>query len=336
MSFALRAHVLTWFRPVAAVRQAFRRWWQKRLPLTDTLLLTQRNVYILPSRAGLVFALTLLVLLLASINFRLSLGHVLTFLLAGSAAVSMHITHSTLRGLTLQLRPPKAGFAGSPVLLDVTLSTTGAARFGIGLQVESDASGRPTWTDVDAGGHAQAQVSFVPARRGLHGVPVLSVETRFPLGLFRAWAIWRPSARVLVYPRLEQPPAPLPGARASAGDRTSVRRSSDSGEVEGIRGYRRGDPLKLVVWKKAARNLETGGDLVSRDTSAVTPQELWLDWQATAGLAVEDRLSRLAAWVVAAEHAGARYGLQMPGVHIAPDTGEGHQRRCLEALALWQ
>ena len=55
------------------------------------------------------FALTLVVLLLASINYQLNLGYVLTFLLAGSGVVSMHVTHGTLRGLTLHLRPVGAG-----------------------------------------------------------------------------------------------------------------------------------------------------------------------------------------------------------------------------------
>ena len=71
--------------------------------------LTQRNIYILPTKAGLAFALTLMVLLLASINYQLNLGYVLTFLLAGSGVVSMHLTHGTLRGLTLHLQPPSAG-----------------------------------------------------------------------------------------------------------------------------------------------------------------------------------------------------------------------------------
>src|SRR5574343_3478 len=54
--------------PLAALRRQVSRWMQARLPLSDTLLLTQRNVYILPTGAGWMLALTLLVLLLASIK----------------------------------------------------------------------------------------------------------------------------------------------------------------------------------------------------------------------------------------------------------------------------
>ncbi|MEO8151508.1 MAG: DUF58 domain-containing protein [Rhizobacter sp.] len=321
--------------PAAGVRKRFRAWWQKRLPRTDTLLLTQRNVYILPTRAGLMFGVTLIVLLLASINYQLSLGYVLTFMLAGSGVVSMHITHNTLRGLTLHLRPPTTVFAGAPALLDITLTSPGKARFGIGLRMESTPAATLSWTDVPEGGQAHVQVSFVPTVRGRYEVPALSAETRFPLGLFRAWSVWRPEALVLVYPQPERPAAPLPPAHAIPGGPTA-RRSNDGGEIEGIRGYRRGDAMKMVVWKKAARNLETGGDLVSRDTSASVQQQLWLEWQQCAGLAPEDRLSRLTAWVLAADRAGAEHGLRAPGLEIAPGHGDAQRKRCLEALALWR
>ena len=35
--------------PMVGVRKRFTRWWQARLPLSDTTVLTQRNVFILPT-----------------------------------------------------------------------------------------------------------------------------------------------------------------------------------------------------------------------------------------------------------------------------------------------
>ena len=52
------------------------------------MILTQRNVYILPTAPGLMLALTLLLLLVTSINYQLNLGYLLTFLLAGCAAMA--------------------------------------------------------------------------------------------------------------------------------------------------------------------------------------------------------------------------------------------------------
>lgn len=319
----------------AALARRFRAWADARQPRTDTLRLTQRNVYILPTRAGWMYALTLVVLLLASINYQLNLGYLLTFLLAGSGLVSMHVTHATLRDLTLHLKPPEPAFAGGGVRLDVVLTSEAAARHGIGLKLAGTDDRTRVWIDVPARGQAPAQVGFVAARRGLEPTPALTADTRFPLGLFRAWTLWRPVTAALVYPRLESPAAPLPALRATPGG-PEIARSRDSGEVEGVRAYRRGDPMQLIAWKKAAKSFAAGGELVSRDTVASARHELWLEWQAAGALAPEERLSRLAAWVVAAERAGVEYGLRLPGTEIAPAHGDAHRHRCLEALALWR
>ena len=321
--------------PAAFARARFRTWWQARLPRTDSQTLTQGNVYIVPTKAGWMFALTLMVLLLASINYQLNLGYVLTFLLAGSGVVSMHVTHGTLRGLTLHLRPVAPASSGDPAVLDIVMTSPGTPRFGIGLRLLDAPGATLAWTDVPGGGQATAHVSFVPNARGLHEVPTLSAETRFPLGLFRAWTVWRPAARILVYPRPESQ-APLPPAARPVVGGPARSRHSESGEIEGVRAYRRGDPMKLVAWKKAAQALETGTELVSRDTSVSSPHEIWLDWSACAAMAPEERLSRLAAWTLAAERAGTDFGLRLPGLEIAPEGGETQRRRCLEALALWQ
>ena len=102
-----------------------------------------------------------------------------------------------------------------------------------------------------------------------------------------------------------------------------------------MRGYRRGDPLKLVVWKQVARSQARGSDeLVSRDTQQAQRYELWLDFGQTGLPDTEAKLSRLCAWVLQADKLGVDYGLRLPGQEIKPAEGDGHRRRCLEALAL--
>jgi len=83
--------------------------------------------------------------------------------------------------------------------------------------------------------------------------------------------------------------------------------------------------------QKAAKAMEAGGDLVSRDTQTSAHRQLWLDWQACAMLAPEERLSRLTAWTLAAHRAGADHGLRLPGIELAPASGEAQRRRCLPA-----
>lgn len=328
------ARQTAWLHPISYVRGRIQHFWMSRLTPRDSTTLTQRNVYILPTRPGWMMALTLLVLLVASINYQLNLGYVLTFLLTGTAVIGMHVCHGTLRGITMNLVAPDAHFVGASVPISIHLvSKRKSIRYGIGLAVWGNEHW--SWTDVPAQGSTKVQVSFTPTHRGLHPLPTLTAETRFPLGTFRVWTVWRPAAQALVYPAPETHPPPLPPGEPRAGGASTVQRH-DTGEFDGVRGYRRGDPLKLVVWKKVAK----ADELVSRDAQQVQRLELWLDLNHT-GLAggsqasLEARLSRLCAWVLLAEKQGLRYGLRLAGRDIAPDSGEAHQRNCLQALAVY-
>ena len=174
-------------------------------------------------------AATLLVLLVASINYQLNLGYLLTFLLAGSAVVGMHVCHATLRGLTLASGAARAAVRRRTArrCRVVLTNERKAARYGIGLAVlDATHEDRWAWTDVPAPGQRHRGGRLPAERRGLHRVPPLTAETRFPLGTFRVWTVWRPAAQVLVYPAPESacrrrcrrasraPAAPGPLARA--------------------------------------------------------------------------------------------------------------------------
>ncbi|WP_162595045.1 DUF58 domain-containing protein [Variovorax sp. PBL-E5] len=319
----------------AALRSRIDRWFLSRRPPSDTLELTQRNVYIVPTPAGWMLAATLLLLLIASINYQLNLGYLLTFLLAGSVAVGMHVCHGTLRGLALHLAAPEAQYAGTAAVLRVVLhNARRSTRYGIGMAVRH--SGQWSWSDVPAQGSTTVEVAFKPERRGLHPVPTLTAETRFPLGTFRVWTVWRPASRVLVYPAPESNPPPLPPGKPLDGEPASAPMQAHvAGEYDGVRAYRRGDPLKLVVWKRAARAQAVGSEeLVSRDTQQTRQQELWLDAQLAGLPDFEARLSRVCAWVLMADRLGVTYGVRIGSRSVAPSQGEGHKRKCLEVLAL--
>ena len=304
---------------------------------TETWTLTQRNLYILPTVSGWAYAAMLVVMLVASINYQLSLGYALTFLLAGCALVSMHLTHRTLLGLTLHVRPVQAVHAGEPATVEVVLANPGGRRDSVGLHFhEADGEGLAdarAWCEVPALGQAAASLRLQPRTRGLHPVPAIVVDTRFPFGLFRAWTVWRPAATFLAWPAPEVPPPPLP-AQAESGSQATPTRTDDGSELEGVRAWRRGDTLRQVVWKKAART----GELVSRETGTSASRQSWLEWQHSAapGLSIEQRLSRLAAWVELAHRLDLPVGLRLPGQEWPPGHGDAHRVALLGALALWR
>lgn len=325
-----------------SLRGRFQAWFENRLPLTDQVTLTQRTVYILPTRPGLMLGVTLMVLLVASINYQLNLGYLLTFLLAGCALIGMHVCHGTLRGLAMQLAAPPAAYAGALAACDVCLTNAkSSTRYGIGVRMlhpSNVKSAAPSWawTDVPPQGSSTVQLAFTPAQRGRHRIPTLMAETRFPLGTFRVWTVWRPALQILVYPQPEPQPPALPSGEYRAGNAAVSARPQSSGELEGVRAYRRGDPMKRVIWRKAAKSDGQSGSsgLVVRDSQQAEQQQLWLDYGSAGAGTVEHKLSRLCAWVLQADRLGVEYGLRLPACELAPASGEQHKRTCLEALAL--
>ena len=272
--------------PVRFVRQRVRRWMEARLPRSDTQELTQRNLYILPTKAGWMLLLTLVVLLLAAINYQINLGYLLTFMLAGAASVGMYSCHNNLRGIHLHLQPPAAVFAGQALPLKIELAQKGKRpRYGIGMALWGSEDW--AWLDVPPQGSASVQLAWPAVQRGWHTCPTLRAQTHYPLGHFRVWTLWCPASQILVYPQPESPCPPLPVGVATAGEQASASSHAASGEFDGVRPYRRGDALKTIVWKKMAK----GGALVSRDSQQLHSTQLWLDYQQTAGDRKSTRLN---------------------------------------------
>ena len=76
-----------------------RNWFYGYAPLErGTVVLGHRRVYIVPTRLGWMYAATLGILLVGSINYALQLGFALTFLLAGMGIAGMvHTTRNLAR-----------------------------------------------------------------------------------------------------------------------------------------------------------------------------------------------------------------------------------------------
>lgn len=316
----------------ASVSLRLRQWLLSRRKPVDSWTLTQRNIYIVPTRAGLAFCLTVLLLLIASINYQLNLGYALTFLLAGSALASMHMTHASLRGLTLHVRPPAPAFAGDDAALEIIVTNPGAARHGVGLAIEPADQNPPAfaWADITAQGQSSVHVAISTSRRGRHALPALRAESRFPFGLFRAWSVWLPAGQVWVWPAQETPPPPLPEAEPVAGNQRS-RNEQNRSEFDGVRAWRRGDSLRQVVWKKVAHT----GEMVSRDSTEGAGHHLWLSWAQTRQTDTEGRLSRLCSWVLQAEAKELAWGLRLPGQALEVGHGSAHRDAALQVLAEW-
>jgi len=313
---------------LATIRQSISDWiFRAQVPEVAPVTLVQRRIFILPSKQGYAFGMTLLLLLVASINYALSLGFVLTFTLASMAGVAMLHTWRNLAHL--QLRPGRSDpvFAGETANFTVTVETPSQARFSIAMRRKD---GEPVYADVVPGETASIALPVAAAHRGRVRCGRIEVFTRYPVGLFHAWSYVDFGTTLLVYPRPDTR-AGTPPAQSKSSSEEGIPVPGDE-EFNMLRAYRPGDPARQIAWKALAR--ERG--LLTKEFSAMASSELWLDWADAQGPDVEARLSVLCHWVLQAEDFGQSFGLRLPGSEIAPARGEAHRARCLEALALFE
>jgi uncharacterized protein (DUF58 family) len=299
---------------------------------TGEVLLNQRRVFILPTWAGLLYSAMLIVLFLTSINYNLSLGFALTFLLGACALIDMHLTHRNLAQLYLSPGRAHAVFAGEEARFELhLLNRRKHDRFAIWIGfLDTDASRIDHATDIPAQASSTVALSTSTIERGWLSVPRIRLQTCFPLGLMRAWAYWRPDLRVLVYPRPEEHAPPLPLAQGQKMDGRGVAGHED---FAGIRPYQSGDSPRQLAWRQIARSDHRA--LIAKQFEGGAASELALDFQRLPqAMDIELKLSRMAAWVLAAEMRGLPYAFRLRDLYFPPAVGPAHQAACLQALAL--
>src|SRR5438045_890755 len=114
------------------------------------------------------------------------------------------------------------------------------------------------------------RVYIVPTRLGWLALGRVMLETRFPLGLFRAWSYVEPEARCLVYPRPEKSSLPAASGEAASGAMRSPMPGND--DFAGLRGYQPSDSPRHVAWKAVART----DDMLTKQFAGETGAERWL------------------------------------------------------------
>ncbi len=317
---------------LATLKSRLTDWYiRPRAPETGVIVLVQRRVYILPTRQGVVFAAVLLMMLLGAINYNLSLGFVLTFLLVAMAFNGMLFTFRNLARLNVSGGRTHAVFAGNSAQFTLNLANHGEReRHGIGLSLDRRGRSDVEFTDVPAGATAQVSVTVPAPRRGKLRPGRLTLFTRFPLGLYYAWSYVQPDMHCIVYPRPAPAGLPLPPAEANQG--IGAAHGQGQEDFAGLRPYHLGDPPRHIAWKTAAR----GQGLYTKQFSGQAASEIWLAWdQLPPRMGIEEKLSRLTRWVLDADAQRLNYGLRLPETTIAMASGDAHRERCLEALALF-
>ena len=304
-------------------RESRQQWLDRRIPPAERIRLRQRQVFILPTRAGAVFLGTLVLLLLVAINYQNSLVFGLVFLLAAIFAVSLLHTWRNLVGLQLWRAESEAAFAEQTAYFAVELVGGGRAHRQIRINQLPPVSVAAKQRDC-------VRIPTSSSQRGLLRAGRLHVSSDYPLGLIRAWSWVDLQQQVYIYPQPAAQGAAIGsvGAGSHVSEQESTQRGVD--DFQGLTRWQAGESLSRIDWRAFSR----GQGLMNKQFAQGSGGEAVLDI-ATATGNLEERIAALCRSVLTLSATDQSFTLRL-GTHVlGPAYGARHKQCCLEALATY-
>ncbi|WJG08238.1 DUF58 domain-containing protein [Aliiglaciecola sp. LCG003] len=169
-------------------------------------------------------------------------------------------------------------------------------------------------------------------QRGKITLPRITINSFYPLGLFRCWTHLAFESDLIVYPKPKV-------CRVSTVNQMSEQQFSDEqlsarghDDFDCLAVYKLGEPLHHVAWKQVAK----GRGMISKKFSQQNGSISWLTLPALPSDELENALSQLCFQVLELTRQNQPFGLKLESQIIAPDSGLAHQHLCLAALAMFK
>jgi uncharacterized protein (DUF58 family) len=304
-------------------KRKFRNWQNKRLPPVKQIRLTQRQVFIFLSREGGLYALMMLAIFIAGVNYANNLILGLCFFLGSVLVVALHHTFYNLSGLQLEAVDASDCEAGTHTHYRIRITPKDRHIYS---QIKLE------WDDqvhiIQALDRSTLlTVQLKTPTRGKYLPPRLIISTVYPLGILRAWT----------YVRFSEPawvsPYPIEGVlngqkTLSDDDDDSALRVTGQDEFDDLRTFIQGESLAHVSWAHLAR----GQGILTKRFSDACGREQLLDYDAMHG-SHELRLSELAYWVKRLTLEQVSFELKVRHQTLPLAQGIAHQKASLRLLA---
>ncbi len=307
------------------LQRLYLRWLRRRLPPSPRQTLNHRNIFILPSRAGVGFLVMALMLFLLGTNYQNNLVLVLAFLLLSLFNTALLLAFRNLAGLTLAAGDGHHRHAGTPVPFDLSVSAP-RPLYQISLRYAEGPPRRLARVRPEA---TTLQLLHPTSRRGVLRPGRIRIESRYPLGLCRVWSHLDLAQSALVWPKV------ITGTvqrRARLQGQTDRGRQTQPGleDFHGLARWQPGHGRGRIAWKQLAQT----GQLQSKAFCSPQGQPCHLSLSDT--LPLEPGLSALAAELLTLEATGTPYSLTLAQTQLPMALGTGHLKRCLDTLARYR
>lgn len=309
------------------IKRFYEAWLNKRLPLSSSIQLSQKRIFIFPNKIGWLFIAFLVLLFVTGTNYQNNLILSIAFIMVSVFITTIVASYQNLSALIIKTRACDGVYAGDSVSLPITFENPNkTAKAGLMLGFKNTSLQLIPIIKTEQ----RVTLQFAPQHRGWLQVPRIKVCSVYPLGLLTCWSWLRLEFNGIVYPK----PIDYPFRNSlSEGEENQTQPvASGMDEFDGLRAYQKGDSLKRVAWRQYAKSQQ----LMTKNYLDYQTDERCLDWFALTGMETEKRLQVLAGWVVKCHQQQAEFSLKLPDLHISVASGDVHFKNCLKALALFR
>lgn len=299
--------------------------------LSDKTVFKENSIYILPSGRGFMFLGLIIVLILTAATYNNNLIFILAFFLFSIFFVSMLQTHYNMKGVRLIYVGCEETFQGDSMsLLFHLIQKRARLKKALRIRVRSKKFTTLRGAYEELRPHEAvraARVEVLAWKRGRHPVPEIVVETFYPLGVFRAWKIFRPQGEIVIYPRAANP-RPLESSFSELGENEQGLRNTPDGDFGELKNYLPGESYHQIAWKHYART----GELYTKVHWGSEHRHYVIPW-APGKEGIEKYLEQMSGWIKQATDENASFEMETENVKIEPGQGYEHARQCWRALA---
>jgi len=334
------------------VNNGFDRWLSRRVPSRFQHKLSNRNIFILPTRFGFAYLFFDVLLFLLGTNYQNNIILLLSYLLASLFITVMLHSFYNFSQLTFTSQAKQNCFAKQVMNFPITI-TGHKTHFDINVKFcepqhfVKDVKLAQCSTDT-----IEILLPWYAKQRGVYALGRVKVFSEYSLGLFITWSLLDFSHQAIVYPqpkRLTDDQKLLTGLNGSDKDNGVYMQTSAGGDdYSELKNYVLGESPARIAWKQLAR----GQGKFSKNYQAQQGRLLWLKLSNMPSADVEVKLQFLCFLILEYSQNKQIFGLviDLPSfsktsfaktsssknktaIKIEPNTGFQHQENCLIALA---
>lgn len=312
------------------------RWLEKRIPDDRQFQMDMSNIFIFPSKFGVVFCFLCGLLFVLGTNYRNNLMLLLSYFLLSIFLVNLLISYSNFTRLKVQLGKVTSVFAGNDCPLPLWLGDSNCKNIA-----ELNCSGKlhfrfwqsQVQRSIEAELHSNPVVlNLETSYRGFQTLPRITIESFFPLGLFRCWTHIRFGNKVLVYPSPIATELTLHNQQSGDEEALDMDSIVGNNDFDALKNYEAGESLNRVAWKLVAK----GGEMMTKQFSDSFNSTIWLDIKHFQSEGLETALSKMTWLVIQLTQRQVSFGMRLEKEEVAPETGNQHMDRCLQLLATFK